>query len=124
MTCHPDPRQEEELVEFRKAVIDAKVRLVLGLGPETELGELWREVTVEEQQQEVEELTREVERLKNPQEGGANRTVELQRNLQKTNREFDEVAFVLLPRILECHGADKKMHWIAVKISVFCASPN
>ena len=107
MTCHPDPRQEEELVEFRKAVIAAKVRLVLGLGPEVELGELWREVTVEEQQQEVEELTREVERLKNSQEGGANRTVELQRNLQKTNREFDEVAFTNTGILETSHGADK-----------------
>ena len=97
MTCHPDPRQEEELVEFRKAVIAAKVRLVLGLGPEVELGELWREVTVEEQQQEVEELRREVERLKNPQDGGASRTVVLQRSLKETNGEFEEVTFLFSP---------------------------
>ena len=54
----------KEMEEFRKKVIEAKIRLVLGLKPDDDISKAGRVVTPEEQKEELENLRREVDQLK------------------------------------------------------------
>ena len=54
----------KEMEEFRKKVIEAKIRLVLGLKPDDDISKAGRVVTLEEQKEELEGLRREVGLLK------------------------------------------------------------
>ena len=81
----------KEMEEFRKKVIEAKIRLVLGLKPDDDISKAGRVVTLEEQKEELESLRREVDQLKKSlsKEGGGE--VDVEKELAKVNREYDEV---------------------------------
>ena len=84
-------RDTKDLEEWRKRVVEAKVRLVLGLGPQEDVSKLWRKVTVEEQQQEVRSLEEEVGRLKTGLAVGEGGKADLERELKEVNHEYEDV---------------------------------
>ena len=81
----------KEMEEFRKKVIEAKIRLVLGLKPDDDISKAGRVVTLEEQKEELESLRREVDLLKKSLSKGGGGEVDVEKELAKVNREYDVV---------------------------------
>ena len=78
--------ESEALEEFRKRVVEAKVRLVLGLQPGEELGRAGRRVTEQEVVEEVAAVQAQILRL---EQGGDEASVE--KEVKEVNVQHDKV---------------------------------